>query len=166
MTTDATGRRARVLWALVALVLVVTAVLAATRGRAWFDARQVAAAEREALAAGRQIAVNFATLDYRTVDADTARVRAVATGEFLASYTKSLTDLRTVVVENESTSTVERAEAAVVSADRDSAQVIVGVVAPTTNTNVPAGEKKTYRMKLGLREVGGTWKVERLEFVG
>ncbi len=110
--------------------------------------------------------MNFATLDYRTVEEDTARVKAGATGEFLASYTKSLGDLRTLVVDNKSTSSVERAEAALVTGDHDSAQVIVGVVAPTTNSNVPDGEKKTYRMKLGLREVGGTWKVERLEFVG
>ena len=134
--------------------------------RSWFEARSVESAQRDALAAGRQLAVNFATLDYRTVDADTGRVRSGATGEFLASYTKSLADLRSVVIENKSTSTVERAEAAVVSGDRDSASVIVGVVAPTTNSNAPEGEKKTYRMKLGLREVGGTWKVERLEFVG
>lgn len=155
-----------VVWALVVVVTVATVVLAATGGRSWYAARQVEQAHREALAAGRQLAVNFATLDYRTVDEDTARVKAGATGEFLDSYTTSLADLRSVVVENTSTSRVERAEAALVSGDRDSAQVIVGVVAPTTNTNIPDGETKTYRLKLGLREVGGTWKVERLEFVG
>ncbi|WP_299447503.1 hypothetical protein [uncultured Phycicoccus sp.] len=155
-----------VLWALVLVVVAATVAVAATGGRAWYDARQVEQAHREALAAGRQLAVNFATLDHRTVDEDTARVKAGATGEFLDGYTSSLADLRAVVVDNESTSTVERAEAALVSGDRDSAQVIVGVVAPTTNTNIPDGETKTYRLKLGLREVGGTWKVERLEFVG
>lgn len=159
-------RTVRLLWALVALVVLATVVLAATRGRAWYDARQVQQAQREALAAGRQLAVNFATLDYRKVDADTDRVKQGATGEFLDSYTTSLTDLRKVVTDNRSTSRVERAEAALVSGDRDSAQVIVGVVAPTSNTNAPDGETKTYRIKLGLREVGGTWKVERLEFVG
>lgn len=157
---------ARTLWLLVALVLLVTVALAATRGRAWFEARQVQRAQQEALAAGRQLAVNFATLDHRTVDADTDRVKGGATGEFLASYTRSLADLRSLVVDNRSSSRVERAEAALVSGDRDSAQVIVGVVAPTSNTVVPDGEKKTYRIKLGLREVGDTWKVERLEFVG
>jgi Mce-associated membrane protein len=159
-------RSVRLLWALVALVVLVTVVLAGTRGRAWYDARQVQQAQREALAAGRQLAVNFATLDYRTVDEDTERVKQGATGEFLTSYTTSLADLRKVVTDNRSTSSVERAEAALVSGDRDSAQVIVGVVAPTSNTNAPDGETKTYRIKLGLREVGGTWKVERLEFVG
>lgn len=159
-------RSVRLLWALVALVVLATVVLAATRGRAWYDARQVQQAQREALAAGRQLAVNFATLDYRKVDEDTERVKQGATGEFLTSYTTSLADLRKVVTDNRSTSSVERAEAALVSGDRDSAQVIVGVVAPTSNTNAPDGETKTYRIKLGLREVGGTWKVERLEFVG
>lgn len=159
-------RSVRLLWALVALVVLATVVLAATRGRAWYDAKQVQQAQREALAAGRQLAVNFATLDYRKVDEDTERVTQGATGEFLTSYTTSLADLRKVVTDNRSTSSVERAEAALVSGDRDSAQVIVGVVAPTSNTNAPDGETKTYRIKLGLREVGGTWKVERLEFVG
>ncbi len=159
-------RTVRLLWALVALVVVATVGLAATRGRDWYEARAVRAAQQEALAAGRQLAVNFATLDYRHVDEDTERVRSGATGEFLDSYTTSLTDLRKVVVDNKSTSRVERAEAALVSGDRDSAEVIVGVVAPTSNTNAPDGETKTYRIKLGLHEVGGTWKVERLEFVG
>ncbi|QKE83826.1 hypothetical protein [Arthrobacter sp. NEB 688] len=159
-------RTVRVLWALVALVVVATVVLGATRGRAWYEGRQLEQAQRDALAAGRQLAVNFATLDYREVDVDTQRVQDGATGEFLDSYGKSLADLRTVVVQNRSTSRVERAEAALVSGDRDSAQVIVGIVAPTSNTNVPDGETKTYRVKLGLRELGGTWKVERLEFVG
>lgn len=154
------------LWVLVLVVLAATVVLGATQGRAWYTARQVQQAQREALAAGRQIAVNFATLNYASVDEDTARVKASATGEFLQSYTSSLADLRKVVVENRSTSRVQRAEAALVSGDRDSAQVIVGVVAPTSNTNIPQGETKTYRLKLALREVGGTWKVERLEFVG
>jgi Mce-associated membrane protein len=157
---------ARALWLPVALVLVATVALAATGGRAWLDARRLDQARSEALAAGRQLAVNFATLDARTVDADTDRVKAGATGEFLASYTRSLADLRSLVVENKSSSRVERAEAALVSGDLDSAQVIVGVVAPTRNAVAPQGEKKTYRIKLGLREVGGTWKVERLEFVG
>jgi Mce-associated membrane protein len=39
-------------------------------------------------------------------------------------------------------------------------------VAPTTNTAVPGGEKKTYRMRLELRKADDAWKVENLEFVG
>lgn len=156
----------RVLWALTALTLVATVALAATRGRDWWNARATEQAQFDALAAGRQHAVNFTTIDYRKVDEDTNRVKAGATGEFLSSYTAQLGDLKKVIVENKSVSKVERAEAALVTGDLDSATVIVGIIAPTTNTVVPAGEKKTYRTKLGLRRVGEQWKVERLEFVG
>lgn len=157
---------ARVLWALTTLALVATVALAATRGRDWWEARATQTAQNDALAAGRQLAVNFATIDYRKVTEDTDRVKAGATGEFLASYTSQLDDLRKVIVDNKSVSKVERSEAALVSGDRDSATVIVGLIAPTSNSVVPQGEKKTYRTKLGLRRVGEQWKVERLEFVG
>ncbi len=157
---------ARVLWALTTLALVATVALAATRGRDWWEARATQSAQNDALAAGRQLAVNFATIDYRKVTEDTDRVKAGATGEFLASYTSQLDDLRKVIVDNKSVSKVERSEAALVNGDRDSATVIVGLIAPTSNSVVPQGEKKTYRTKLGLRRVGEQWKVERLEFVG
>jgi Mce-associated membrane protein len=61
---------------------------------------------------------------------------------------------------------VQRTEVGLVSGDRDSAVVLVGVVAPTKNTAVPQGETKTYRMRLDLRLVGDEWKVGNLEFVG
>lgn len=157
---------ARALWALALVALVATVALTATRGRDWWNARATEQAQSDALAAGRQHAVNFATIDYRKVDEDTGRVKAGATGEFLSSYTSQLDELKKVIVDNKSVSTVDRAEAALVTGDRDSATVIVGIIAPTTNSVVPKGENKTYRTKLGLRLVGEQWKVERLEFVG
>ena len=118
------------------------------------------------MAAARQLAVNFVTVDYQQVEADTARVKAGATGDFLKSYSTSMDELKKVLVANKTVSTVQRAEAALVSGDRDSAVALVGVVAPTKNTSVPDGETKTYRMRLDLRLVGDEWKVENLEFVG
>jgi Mce-associated membrane protein len=156
----------RLLWTLTALALLATLALGATRGRDWWQERQVDKAHAAALAAGRQLAINFTTLDYRTVDADANRVKAGATGDFLASYTSSWANLKSLVVQNKTVSKVQTAEAALESGDLDSAQVIVGVVAPTSNSSIPAGESKTYRMKLGLRLVGSQWKVESLDFVG
>lgn len=156
----------RAIWLLAAALLAAAVAVGAAKGPAWWHERQLESAHDSALAAGRQLAVNFTTLDYRTVDADAARVKAGATGDFAASYEKSWTDLRKLIVDNKSVSKVERSEAALVSGDLDSAVVIVGIVAPTSNTSIPQGEKKTYRMKLGLREVGSDWKVESLEFVG
>ena len=156
----------RLLWVLVVLALVASVALGASRGRDWYAARQTTAANAAATAAARQLAINFVSVDYATVDADTARVRAGATGDFLKSYSTSVDQLKKVLVTNKTVSTVQRSEAALVSGDLDSAVALVGVVAPTKNTAVPAGETKTYRMRLELRKVGSAWKVENLEFVG
>lgn len=156
----------RLVWALATVALVATVAVGATLGRDWWTARQLAQANASALAAGRQLAVNFATIDYRHVDQDTALVRSGATGPFLTSYASSLAQLKKVLVANRSVSTVERAEAGLVSGDLDSARVIVGIVAPTSNTAIPQGEKKTYRIRLDLQRAGDSWKVAGLDFVG
>ena len=155
-----------VVWVVVAIALVASLALGATRGRDWYAARQTQAANAAAVAAAKQLAINFVTVDYTKVDADVARVKAGATGEFLKSYSTSAADLTKVLVANQTVSTVQRTEAALVSGDQDSAIALVGVVAPTKNTAVPNGETKTYRMRLDLRMVGDAWKVENLEFVG
>ncbi len=156
----------RLVWALAALALLASLALGATKGREWYAARQAEQANAAALAAAKQLAVNFVTVDYQHVDADTARVEDGATGDFLKSYSSSVADLKKVLVANKTVSSVQRTEAAIVSGDRDSAVALVGVVAPTKNTAVPNGETKTYRMRLELRTVGDEWKVENLEFVG
>lgn len=156
----------RLVWVLVVLALAASVALGATRGRDWYAARQTTAAQASATAAARQLAINFVSVDHTRVDADIARVRAGATGDFLKSYTTAADQLKKVLVANKTVSTVQRSEAALVSGDLDSAVALVGVVAPTKNTAVPAGETKTYRMRLELRRVGTAWKVENLEFVG
>jgi len=156
----------RLVWVLAAVILLASVALGATRGREWYAARQADQANAAALAAARQLAINFVTVDYRHVDADTVRVKAGATGTFLKSYSSSVEELKKVLVANQTVSTVQRTEASIVSGDPDSAVALVGVVAPTTNTAVPGGETKTYRMRLELRKSGQAWKVENLEFVG
>jgi Mce-associated membrane protein len=155
-----------VVWFVVALALIASLALGATKGRDWYAARQTEAANAAAVAAAKQLAVNFVTVDYAKVDADTARVKAGATGQFLKSYSTSVAELKKVLVANKTVSSVQRTEAALVSGDLDSAVALVGVVAPTKNTAVPQGEVKTYRMRLELRKAGEAWKVENLEFVG
>jgi Mce-associated membrane protein len=156
---------ARLLWTLAAILLVATVAVAATLGRAAWQARAQATNEAEALAAGRQLAVNFVTMRADSFDADAARVLSGATGGFKKEYESTLSELKPVVTANKTVSTVERAEASLVSADADSARVIVGVVAPTTNTASPTPQKKTYRLRLDLAKVGAEWKVNNLEFV-
>lgn len=170
MTTEAMTRSRfrdpRTLWLLAAVLVLMTVAVVATLGRTAWTQRQADDSRAEALAAGRQLAVNFVTMSHTTFDADTARVLAGATGEFRKEYSESVAKLKPVVVSNRTVSRVERAEASLVSADDDSAKVIVGVVAPTTNAATTTPEKKTYRLRLGLTKVGTDWKVDSLDFVG
>lgn len=155
----------RLLWG-VALVLLLAAVaVAATLGRAAWQSGELATSRAEALAAGKQHAVNFVTMNHATFDADTKRVLDGATGDFRKEYSETLAKLKPVVVQNKTVSTVQRAEAALVSGDADSAQVIVGLVAPTSNTGTTTPEKKTYRLRLDLVKDGAAWKVSSLDFV-
>jgi Mce-associated membrane protein len=156
----------RLLWGLAAVLAVATVVVLASLGRSAWAEREAAATRAEALAAGKQLAVNFVTMNHATFDADSARVLAGATGDFHKEYAESVAKLKPVVVENKTVSKVERAEASLVSADADSAKVIVGVVAPTTNAAATSPEKKTYRLRLDLARVGAEWKVSSLDFVG
>jgi Mce-associated membrane protein len=149
-----------------AALLVLAAVVGFTQGRDYFSARGKEQGAADAVAAGRQLAVNFTTLDYRHVDDDTRQVLDGSTGTFKDQYAKNLAALKKVIVANQTVSIVKRSEAAYVSGDSDSARVIVGVVAQNSNTVAPQGTLKTYRMRLDLQRSGSTWKVNGLDFVG
>ena len=158
--------RSRLLWGLASLLVLAAVAAGATVGRTAWLAHRASDARSAALAAGRQIAVDFVTMRAASFDTDTRRVLDAATGTFRTEYAAALKQLKPVVTANRSVSTVERAEAAVVSADDDSARVIVGIVAPTSNTATPKPENKTYRLRLDLVRVGDAWKVSTLDFVG
>ncbi|GAB3048111.1 hypothetical protein GCM10027053_02710 [Intrasporangium mesophilum] len=161
------GRRpsARVLWATTAVLVLAVVGVALTLGRATWTDQRAADDRAAALAAGRQIAVNFVTVSAAAFDTDTRRVLDDATGSFKKEYEATLAQLKPVVTANHTDSRVERAEAALVSADDHSAKVIVGIVAPTTNSATTTPEKKTYRLRLDLVKVGDAWKVSALDFV-
>lgn len=154
----------------VAAVLLFPAVaIGATKSREYYAEAERADQGAAALAAGKQLAVNFVTMDYRKFDAYSAQVLSGASGSFRADYAAKLADLKKVMVANHAVSSVKQAEAGLVSSDGDSAEVIVGVVAPTSNSATPKAIDKTYRLRLNLQRTSDTstpWKVINLVFVG
>lgn len=154
---------------LAALLLFAASAIGATKSRTYYAEADRADRSAAALAAGRQLAVNFVTMDYRSFDSYSTQVLSGASGSFRADYAAKLADLKKVMVANKAVSSVKQAEAGLVSCDGDSAQVIVGVVAPTTNTATPQPVDKTYRLRLDLQRTSDTntpWKVTNLVFVG
>lgn len=129
------------------------------------------AADRDArrtaiLAAARQHAVNFTTLDYRRLDRDLGRVLDGATGQFRRQFKAGTADLSTLVTENQAVSKGEVLEAGIVSDDTDSARVLVVADSTVTNTADPGPQKRYYRLQLDLVLRGDRWLVSDLQFVG
>jgi Mce-associated membrane protein len=155
--------------AVAALLLLAAGAIGVTKARPYYAARDQAEQGAAALAAGRQLAVNFVTMDYRTFDSYGSQVLNGASGSFRSDYAAKLTDLKKVIVANQTRSSVKQVEAGLVSSDSDSAAVIVGLVAPTSNTATPKAVDKTYRLRLDLHrtsDANSPWKVINLEFVG
>ncbi|MFH9063020.1 hypothetical protein ACH4GM_17640 [Streptomyces coeruleorubidus] len=118
------------------------------------------------LAAARQSALNFTSLDYRHYDRDSANVLAGATGEFKKQFTAQTDQLTKLVAQNKSVSEGQVLEAGIVRSDEDSARVLVVADSKVTNTAAPEGEARTYRLQLDLVHKDGRWLTSDVEFVG
>ncbi|WUO24592.1 hypothetical protein OHT76_34080 [Streptomyces sp. NBC_00287] len=130
------------------------------------DQREADQRRQDIQAAARQSALNFTSLDYRRYDRDSANVLKGATGDFkkeFAAQTEQLTDL---VDRNRSVSEGQVLEAGIVRSDERSARVLVVADSKVTNTAVPQGEARTYRLQLDLVHEGGRWLTSDVEFVG
>lgn len=147
--------------AAVACLVLVVLTLPRLSDAADRDARRTAI-----LAAARQHAVNFTTLDYRRLDRDLARVLDGATGQFRRQFKAGTADLSTLVTENQAVSKGEVLEAGIVSDDADSARVLVVADSTVTNTADPGPQKRYYRLQLDLVLRGDRWLVSDLQFVG
>jgi Mce-associated membrane protein len=157
-------------WPRIAVLFALVAALTAAGvlGWRWYDRQELNREHSSAIAAARQLAVNFISISAATVDADLQRITAGATGEFKDEFTKGTTQVRAAVVENavESHGTVLRA--GLVSGDLDSAIVLVAVDATVKNVNAPEGRPSHYRIQLDLVKDAptDTWLVAKLQFIG
>lgn len=121
---------------------------------------------QDILAAARQSALNFTSLDYRHYDRDSANVLAGATGDFKKQFAAQTEQLTQLVATNKSVSEGQILEAGIVRSDADSARVLVVADSKVTNTAVPQGEARTYRLQLDLVHRNGRWLTSDVEFVG
>ncbi|WP_406192091.1 hypothetical protein OG331_05265 [Streptomyces sp. NBC_01017] len=128
--------------------------------------REVDQRHQAMLAAARQSALNFTSLDYRHYDRDSANVLAGATGDFKKQFAAQTEQLTQLVATNKSVSEGQVLEAGIVRSDESSARVLVVADSKVTNTAVPHGEARTYRLQLDLVHQDGRWLTSDVEFVG
>ncbi|HZF90286.1 hypothetical protein [Streptomyces sp.] len=131
-----------------------------------YEQRQTEQRRQDILAAARQSALNFTSLDYRHYDRDSGAVLKGATGDFREQFAAQTEQLTRLVAQNKSVSKGQVLEAGIVRADERSARVLVVADSEVTNVAVPRGEARTYRLQLDLVLEKGRWLTSDVEFVG
>ncbi|MGW3209642.1 hypothetical protein [Streptomyces sp. NPDC001135] len=160
------GRRTRLLSAGLVTSTVLTTVLCVWLGLKLADQRAADQRRQDILAAGRQSALNFTSLDYRHYGRDSRTVLKGATGDFKKQFAAQTAQLTKLVARNKSVSQGQVLEAGIVRSDERSAQVLVVADSKVTNTAAPEGRARTYRIQLDLVRVAGRWLTSDVEFVG
>ncbi|WP_246113797.1 hypothetical protein [Streptomyces montanus] len=160
------GLRRRALSAGLAVATIVVTALTIWLSVQLYEQHEADQRRQDILAAARQSALNFTSLDYRHYDRDSGNVLKGATGDFRKQFAAQTEELTKLVAQNKSVSEGQVLEAGIARSDERSARVLVVADSKVTNTAVPSGEARTYRLQLDLVLKGGRWLTSDVEFVG
>jgi Mce-associated membrane protein len=139
------------------LIAVAGAVLAALTALQMSDAKHESSVRDGALAAGRQIAVDFAAYDYRHIAEDFKRVADESTGKFHENYLSQSAQAHDLIVKAKSVSTAEVASAGLVSANEDRATVVVALNRTIDNVSTKQPTNDSFGLEIVLLVQRGRW---------
>lgn len=162
-------RRRRVAAPLAALLVLVTAAVAAYGVLAHRDleaARAEQAAGDAAVRAAGEEALLLFSLSAATSAADVEALLDGATADFRGDLEDQAQALRDALEASEVTATGEIDSAALIEVDGDRAQVLVAASQVLDNAETEVPEPRYYRVRVGLERVESRWLVASLEFVG
>ncbi len=160
------ARRGRALPAALAVATVVVTALSGWLSLQVYEQRTEQKRQQDILAAARQSALNFTSLDYRHYGRDSKSVLDGATGDFKEQFAAQTAELTKLVAANKSVSEGQVLEAGITRADERTARVLVVADSKVINTAAPEGQARTYRLQLDLVREGGRWLTSNVEFVG
>jgi Mce-associated membrane protein len=156
-------------WALPGGLAVAVALLLAASGYfavQTYQQDQEEQRRQDIVAAARQTALNFTSLDYRRYDRDSRNVLKNATGDFKRQFASQTQELTKLVAANKSVSQGRVIEAGIARADERSARVLIVADSKVTNTAAKKGQARNYRLQLDLVRERGRWLTSDVEFVG
>ncbi|WP_406503386.1 hypothetical protein [Streptomyces sp. NBC_01602] len=165
-TTAASARRGRGVAATLVVATVVTTALSGWLCVQVYEQRAEAQRRQDILAAARQSALNFTSLDYRHYEQDSENVLKAATGAFKEQFSAQTAELTKLVAANKSVSQGQVLEAGIARSDERTARVLVVADSKVTNSAAPGGQARTYRLQLDLVLEHGRWLTSDVEFVG
>ncbi|MGW5921038.1 hypothetical protein ACWFPY_18785 [Nocardia fluminea] len=163
----APGSRGRILALAAAIVLVLALVVGA--GFAAFTA--YSANKDEDLRAqytetARQAVLNLTTIRADTAKEDIDRILSVASGDFKTEFDGRVDPFMDVVKQANVVSTGEVVESGVVTADGESAQVLVAAKQMVSNNGSPEPQSRQYRFRVTVSNGDTGMTVSKVEFVG
>ena len=147
---------------------VLAAAVCAGAGFAGWRMYSDAAVDRaasEALETARNYAVTLTSIQAGDIDRNFSDVLAGATGEFRDMYSRSSSQLKQMLVDNNASSTGTVVDAAVRSATADEAVVLLFVDQTITNTATPEPRVDRSRVVMTLDNVDGGWLVSRVDLL-
>lgn len=141
-----------------ALVVVVGGgALAAVETHRLSDATVSADAQDSAVAAARQIAIDFVAYDYRHIDADFTRVVDESVGALRKDFASQSAGVRQLIVQAKAISTANVASAGYVNGSVSSARVVVALNRTIINTSSPKGQANAVDLQIDLVRQHGHW---------
>ncbi|GIJ43336.1 hypothetical protein Val02_02220 [Virgisporangium aliadipatigenens] len=163
-------RRFTVSGATAALVVLLAVAVGAAlfTGQRWYADHALERAHQQALAAAKQVTVDFVSVSAASVDRDLQRIVAGSTGDFHEEFTRGQAQVRAAVVENNVDSRGTVLRAALLSGTTTHAVVLVAMDATVKNSKAPEGRVSHYRIQVEVDRAGdsGGWLVSKLQFVG
>lgn len=155
-------RRRLLLGGVAALVVAGFATSGYLGWQLWQD-RQVEQAAEQAQTAAVAYAQVLTSIDSNDVDENFAQVLDGATGEFKDMYTKSSTELRQLLIDNQASARGVVLESAVQSASKDQVVVLLFVDQSVQNSVVPDPRIDRSRIKMTMDYVDGRWRASKVE---
>ena len=126
--------------------------------------RQTAEARKTGLAAARTAAQTLLSFDYRRLDQDFQAGRALTTGQFAADYQRTTEQgVAATAKQYQVVLAAEVVQAGVALAERNRVVVIAFVNQTTQSQLLKQPRVDQNRVRMTMRKVGNTWRVEKLE---
>lgn len=110
-----------------------------------------------------QVAADLVTVGSENPQRDVERILDGTTGELRQQFADVADAFTTALGSGDVAAVGEVASAGIVEASDDRALVVAAVVATVSNSDLPQGQRRAYRMRLTVENVDGHWAVSNME---
>ncbi|WP_336086570.1 hypothetical protein [Nocardia sp. SSK8] len=114
----------------------------------------------------RQAVLNLTTIRAESAKEDIDRILAVASGDFKTEFDGRVDPFMDIVKQANVVSTGEVVESGIVTADDESAQVLVAAKQMVSNNGSPEPQSRQYRFRVTVANADSGMTVSKVEFVG